>query len=266
MMGWRAHTKTRRAIRSHFGRGNSRAVEHAMFTHVSECASCREVYERYAALATVDPEAPPRSERLLRGLGLTEQRRRVSLWLPAAATAAAVSAAVLLLYTAPGARRHEEGFRARGGSAASPDEPELLVYRMPAAGAPDAADAELVVDQIHASDALAFAYRNPDGAPYLLVFARTAAGRLHWYYPAWTSPQDDPQAVALTRCSEPCELGEAVRHELHAGTLELVAVFVDRPWRVRQIEAIVDGLEAGTLLEVPGAEIRIRKLIVIEEP
>jgi hypothetical protein len=251
-----SHAQARRAIRAHFGRGNSQEREHSMFGHVKECEACRAVYQHYAAFAAVDPEAVPRDKRLLRGLGLSRQ----SLWprwVPLTAVGAAAALAAVLLVAAPW-HQSDDGFAVRG-QATQANASELVAYRVLDDGAVP------VVDRMSANDRLAFTYANPTGRAFLLVFAIDAAGEVYWYYPAWTSSADDPVAVPIEQTKEPVELGEAVRHALPTGTLQLVAAFVDRPWRVRAIEALLESRGPGEPIDVTGGTVLVRSIDVVEQ-
>ncbi len=246
------HDDTLRAIRSHFGAGNSPSAEHSMFEHIADCTSCRTAYERYAAISDADPEAPSRRERLLRGLGVRERRANpVWAWRTAVPAIAALAAAALILFLGPW-MSPRDGLVARGNAA----RPELIVYRVVEGSG------ELVTNRVRSSDVLAFAYTNPEGAPFLLVFAIGADDRVHWYYPAWHSVTEDPSAVAASGGAAVHELPEGVRHDLAVGELTVFAAFADRAWRVRDVES---SIRMGTV-ELPGATIVSKPLVVEEDP
>lgn len=252
-----SHAQARRAIRAHFGRGNRPEREHSMFGHVKECAACRAVYQHYAAFAAIDPDAVSREERLLRGLGV-RRRSFWPTWVPITAAGAAAALTAVLLFGVPWRQGYDDSFTVRG-QAASAATPELVAYRVLDEGAVP------VVDRIAPGDRLAFTYANPTGAAYLLVFALDVEGEVYWYYPAWTSSRDDPAAVPIVKTSKFVELGEAVRHALPTGTLRLVAAFVDRPWRVRAIEALLSSRHPGDPIDVPGGKVLVRSVAVVEE-
>ena len=54
--------------------------------HLTACAPCRNLYERHLLVAQLDPAAPAARQRLARGLGLCEGRRRFAQPVTAIAT------------------------------------------------------------------------------------------------------------------------------------------------------------------------------------
>ena len=146
----------RRAVAAHFAGRIDPRHESALRIHLVDCAACRQLYQRARVVSEADPRALPARERLARGLGLrgaaapAGARRWSWLLLPALGAIALVTIGVTRPAPAP-----------RGAGSAA-----LLAYRIPAHGTP------VVIDKaIDRSDELAFAYANPGGWPYLMVFA-----------------------------------------------------------------------------------------------
>lgn len=92
---------------------------------------------------------------------------------------------------------------------------------------------------MHVDDALGFAYRNLPGsrARHLLLSGVDARGQVFWFYPAWTDAARPPRAVPIEVSNQSLRLGEAVRHALVPGRLELRAMFLEEPVSVLDAEA-----------------------------
>jgi hypothetical protein len=97
-----------------------------------------------------------------------------------------------------------------------------------------------VAGTIHADDGILIAYSNPGTElPYLMVFAVVAQGAVHWYYPAYEQPGQNPGAPAIRTRALGVELGEEIRHALPVGPLRMVALFLRQPLRVEEVEGMV---------------------------
>ncbi|HEX2660708.1 MAG TPA: hypothetical protein VHU40_20650 [Polyangia bacterium] len=226
------HRHATRAMRAHFQGRIQPADETALRAHLPTCASCRDRYDRHALFAKLVPGQPNASVRLARGLGLAPEppaRRawRLAVPIPALAVAAA------LLFALGTLRRSDDraGFASRGAVAAAP---ALWVYRVPAQGAPQA-----IGGTVHADDELAFAYSNPGGDAFALVFAVDEARRVFWFHPGWAAGEPAPRAVAVRSGSGPHELSAAIRHPLHAGPLAIYGWFTSEPTDVAAVEQAV---------------------------
>jgi hypothetical protein len=123
---------------------------------------------------------------------------------------------------------------------------------------------------IHARDGLLFAYSNPDPAlGYLMVFGIDQAYGVHWYYPAYLRPGENPEAVSAVAGGVGIELGEEIRHPLPAGPLLVYALFLREPHRVLEIESLVRtniaeprrAFDGSVRLPVPGS---IQTSIILE--
>jgi hypothetical protein len=197
-----------------------------MRAHMHGCEACRRYYERRMLLAKLDPKAVRIEERIARGLGLRLPRKGAPIW--SAAFALCAAAAVLLVMPLAG---RSSQFISRGVTSAS--KPELFAYRMH----PTAKLAE--GGAISPTEDLAFAYTNPSGFERLLVYGVDEHRHVYWYYPAWSNPSDDPDAIALTAGPEVHELPDAIAHDIDGDRLTIVAVFLHEDTSVRRVERLV---------------------------
>jgi hypothetical protein len=221
-----------RLVDLHFALRIRPPQERELRAHLPDCDACRARYEGQLLLARLDPAAPPIEDRMARGLGVAPPARRRP-WV-ALLTAGVTAAAALILW--PQSRFTPRGLRARDSS--------VVVYRVSPTGA-----SEQVGNAIAPSDELAFAYRNPEGHRYLLVFATDEHRRVYWYYPAWRDAAQDPEAVPIRAGEALVELPEAIGHPLDDGTLTVHSMLLDTPLHVRDVE---ERLRRGERL--PGEE------------
>lgn len=249
-------------VDAHFAGSIRPAQEQRMRQHLPDCPACRRRYERQLLLAELDPSAPDAKTRLARGLGLRLSRPLPSwlpsLRLPAVGMALATAAAVCLLLVLPrGTSATEEGFTARGGGRLPAEEaPTMLVYRL----TPDGGS-EPLAQTLAPRDELAFAYRNPEGHPFLMVFGEDEHGHVFWYHPSWNDAARNPSAVPVAPSADMVELPEAISQNLDGQELTLHAVFMDSPWTVRQMEAwLAQGPDA--LSRLPGATVSSQRVEV----
>lgn len=243
---------TRRLIDRHFAGRISADQERTLRQHLSGCAGCQDYYERHLLLSRVDPRGLDAKTRLGRGLGLQPAPRSSRTpWLTAAAATAAATAAILLAVLLWLPIQKPDGFAVRG---VAPDQAQLLVYRV-RPGMP----AELVQDEIAATDELAFAYQNGAKKKWLLVFGVDEQDTVYWYHPGWKDASSNPSAVPVEQSVEPVELPEAIQHSLRGSQLLIHAIFADRRLSVRQIEAM---LKRPGKLSIPSAVHRVLPLRV----
>src|SRR5262249_40892962 len=151
-------------------------AEAAMRAHLPACEACLRWYERHLLWAQLDPRAPSAEARVARGLGLRwrEPRRAYGY-----AFAGAVAAVVLLAWALEARPAAQLELAARGYESA-PRAENFWAYRV-ASGAPP----RLAGPTISASDELAFAYSNPAGKPYLMLFGADEHGHVYWFHPGW---------------------------------------------------------------------------------
>lgn len=237
-----------REITAHFAGHASPAGEAAMRAHLSGCLRCKQKYERRLLFARLDPSAMPAVERIGKGLGFAvtqsfanpgEQdhvkkdnpgaKRRLALRFaaPFGAAVAAMTVAVLSLSRANDrasvSRSSDEataGFTARGSAAATG--PAFWVYLI--AGNGSVARAE---GAIGAHDELAFAYSNPTGKRYLMIFGVDEHRHVYWFHPGWPEGAPAPSAISAVPGPGPHELQDAVRHELDGRHLTVHALLSD---------------------------------------
>lgn len=170
-------------------------------------------------------------------------RLRPGLVRAAAFAAAACLAAVWLT-----ARPPTDTVRTKGTGATRADAwAGVQAYRVEPGGAP-----RPLGEHLRAHDSLLFAYTNggPAPFPYLLIFAVDSSGRVYWYYPAWTVPGEDPQAISIQPSERVVELYEQVAQPLSPGPVVVHAIFSRRALRVSEVERAlreVAAVDAGPL-------------------
>jgi hypothetical protein len=232
-------------LAAHFAGRSSTREDRRLFRHLKGCATCRDEYRTFAMLEALEVDGAERA-RARMGRGLFEPAPRRVFVGGGLALACACMALVFSL-----GRTHGPEFAARGrvpGVEAAPT-PSLAIYRIPRdhgnPQVPAVADTQRAGNVVHAGESLAFTYVNPPstGASYVMVFARDAAGRVFWFWPAWDDAAADPQSLKIPASGSPVELTEAVRHELQPGPLTIVGLFTQKPLHVREVEAaIANGL------------------------
>jgi len=253
------HPRFRRLVDAHF-RGRCAAYrERELRVHLPECANCRDYYHRNMLFSAADPQAMPACERLSRGLGFKSPAGRVS-WLHLGLPIAALTT-VLLLVVGLRAKPPEIGVRGPPSAPAS----QLLVYEI-VPGHP----ARQVISRVARDASLAFAYANIGKKQHLSVFVVDENRQVYWYYPAWTSPTENPMGIPVALDDALHEIPQAIHHRLHGRRVELFGVFADRPLSVRDLETAVSRAERDKngrlLLDVPGSEIARLDLEVTEAP
>lgn len=214
----------RSLIDDHFAGHSRPTAERELRAHLTGCTSCSAYYERHMLLARLDPSAASLETRLARGLGLSTRRRWPIVLVPLVATATAVLLFVL------GPRAQTEEFTPRGGTLE--ERASISVYRLPAGGAPI-----LATETVAPDDELAFTYTNPRGWSHLVVFGVDEHQHVYWFHPLWTDAKENPTAITVETSAIPRELPSAIAHDLDGRTLEVHAIFTDRPISVREVEA-----------------------------
>jgi hypothetical protein len=287
------HRRIRHAIAAHFNGAGAPAIQGEMRAHLPVCADCHAYYEQHLLLASLDPAGLSSEVRLARGLGLRPgggvrpAGRHAFGWLGLwGATLAALAVFYIagggrggLLHRARGtATPAPAGLAAepavevtpRGGpaSVAAARTPEVQIYRF-ARGAREGV-AEKAGDVVFAGDELAFAYRNPAGKGRLLVFAVDEHGHVYWYYPGWSDAADNPRAFPISAEPGLHELPAAVLHKFDGERIMIHALFTDREFSVREIEAAVAAASAhdraagaSAPLVMPGTTDIVRPLRVL---
>jgi len=282
------HRRARAAIAEHFAGAASPAAEREMRAHLPTCADCHQLYERHLLLASLDPAGVPIETRLARGLGLRPApvpHRAFFGWLSLCGAAAAAVILVQASRGGPSSRVIHEtpaaaapapgeanvaGVVARGGSTniAAALMPELEIYRI-FTGRRGTSTAEKASDFVYAGDELAFAYRNPAGKHWLMVFAVDQHEHVYWYYPGWSDVMQNPTGVSISAEPGLHELRSAVFHKFDGERIMIHALFTDRELSVRQVEEVVAAAQSGRSsgapepLAIPGAIDVVQSLRVI---
>jgi hypothetical protein len=255
-------------IDAYFGGRSSPAAQRDLRPHLDACPDCRVRFQRHLQLSALDPRVLPLEERLGRALGVRRRRLLPTVGVRGwTAMAGAVAAAAVALLLGPGTNPGDD-FRARGGG-----EPAALVLSLGASGTDVLAfrtdlseGISLSTGQLPATAELAFAYRNPGGWQWLMVFARDELGNVYWYQPPWTDGRDDPPAVALSGAAGLHELPKAVAHTFRGQRLRLCALASNQPLSVRQVEQQLQTPAPGPLDQLTtaaGGQLACRDLEVL---
>jgi hypothetical protein len=218
-------------VDAHFAGRISEGRERVLRSHLPDCASCREYYDRHLVLAAMDPEAKGAEQRLAFGLGLFAPRKAAK---GAPLVLVLCAAAALLFAVAHFSPRRSLEFAARG-SATSTLEPQLLVYRIEGGRV-----AESLGKSMHTTDELAFAYANPGGYERLMIFAVDEHRHVYWYHPEWSNQADDPHSISIAAGPDVREIPAAVSHSFDGADLTLFAVFSNEDLTVREVEQMVE--------------------------
>jgi hypothetical protein len=236
-------------VDDHFARRLRPGSERTLREHLPSCASCKSLYDRHLLLLRLDPRAAGDSQkRLGQGLGLVRPPIPVAQGVAALAAVAVLAVSVLFTRDAPFMPAGTEGFTARGGSAVMKAE-ALRVFRVRPGVAAEAVEGEL-----NAWDELAFAYQNPNGRKWLLIYGVDEHQHVYWFHPSWSNPDEDPAAVKAFGGVALHELPEAISHDFDGKLLVLHGVLSDERLTVKQAEALLQGRDAAQPLPLPGAE------------
>jgi hypothetical protein len=236
-------------IGAHFSGRSSTRADRRLFRHLKTCAACREEYRTYAMLESLEADGGERA-RVRMGRALFEPAPKRTF---VAAGFVTACACLVLVFSVNRTRPSE--FAARGGEHfGEAPMPSLGIYRVPHErenpAVPTAGDTQRAGNVVHTGESLAFTYVNPPsvGATHLMIFGRDAAGRVYWFWPAWTDGSQDPESLPIPANGAPIELPEAVRHSLQPGPLTIVGLFTPKPLHVHEVEAAIakslDGLQA----------------------
>lgn len=228
---------SREAIDAHF-RGRITADEEAsMRAHLSECEACRTHYERHLLYTELTGRGLTPAERLGRGLGFSTPRALAPWMTPGRWALSGLATAAGLALVLGGVhlsrqpeRTTHDGFAARGAAAVTAA-PELEIFRVDRHGR-----SLPVTGWITPDDELGFAYRNPGGARYLMVFAEDGSGDVYWFHPHWAVGTPAPQAVAIVPSGDRQELPGITKHRFAGKSLRLTALFSQQPLGAEEVE------------------------------
>ncbi len=230
-------------------------------THIALCPACRSLHagqcELVQDLAAKDPGLDSDEAYVRRVLDscaqaspATHREHRASRWI-AWTTPLAAAAAVALCVGGYGyvssARRHGEGFVARGAPRRAPSDDGLgkagaavLVVR---------GTTSLPVQDAVVQPGSGFTVRywnNTTKTRYLTAFAVDAEGAVHWLFPAYDVPGSAPVSIPLSP-SEGRLLEEVVEPDAPAsGPMKIVAIVSPAPLQVKALDIEVEreGVEA----------------------
>ena len=235
-----------------------------MFRRLWTCTACRARYERYlfherslpdggsgqqdrlwqSILASAGAEVGPASI----SRPAPPVRRRLSR--PATLAGVGAFAGALLLVAAGNRLKAPSAPVARGTADGETAAPTMHLFRSVGAHA-----TESVQRTVHPDDGILIAYSNPGAElSYLMVFAVDVHGDVHWYYPRYEQPGQNPAAPAIRTRALGVELNEEIRHALPVGPLRMFALFLRRPLLVDEVERQVSAVwrlhgESVTALE-----------------
>jgi hypothetical protein len=238
-----------RQIDRYFAGSLRPAAAGEMFERLWRCSACRIRYERHLLHERTMPDGDQRGQdRLWRSIVATassdvdstrsarpapEVRRQA--FRPSMLVAAGALAGVLLLVVGGARMRTVTAPVARGATGEEPAKPSVHFFRSVGEH-----QTEPVARTIHADDGILIAYSNPGAElSYLMVFAVDVQGGVHWYYPAYEAPGQNPAAPAIRTRAQGVELGEEIRHALPVGPLRIFALFLPRPLRAEQVEEML---------------------------
>jgi len=244
-----------RQIHRYFAGSLPPAAVTEMFRRLWRCGACRVRYERHLLTERALPDGDVRREdRLWRSIvasaatvasadtlavqtaavrATPEVRER---WFRPPAFAGAGALAGVLLLAVVGARlRTGPAPVARGTTADDTGAPTVHIFRSVGEHR-----TEPVAETVRADDGILIAYSNPGTElSYLMVFAVDVHGGVHWYYPAYEQPGQNPAAPAIRTRALGVELAEEIRHALPVGPLRIFALFLRRPLSVEEVERTV---------------------------
>jgi hypothetical protein len=220
-----------------------------MFRRLWRCGACRLRYERHLLAERALPDGDTRpADRLWRSIVASADTAAASSpaalptppasgrWFrPSALVTAGALAGALVLVGIGTRGRIVPAPVARGGDAEDPGAPTVHLFRSVGEHR-----TEPVAQTVHADDGILIAYSNPRAElSYLMVFAVDIRGDVHWYYPAYEQPGQNPAAPAIRTRALGVELGEEIRHALPVGPLRVFSLFLRHPLRVQEVERMV---------------------------
>jgi hypothetical protein len=252
----------RRFVDRYFAGRLGAGAERTLRARMGRCPACRRAYDLHLVAEAALPGGEQQAlDRLWRGIltgGKPEaapaaaagaaaarapSRRRLLSMAGALAGAAAGLAGVWRLGRRPVTARAVADPVARGVSDTPARPPALYVFR----AGPNHSAVPVRDEPIGARDGLLFAYASSDPRlTHLMVFAVDDAYRIYWYYPPYEHPGENPEAVPIMTGEEGVELREEIRHDLRPGRARLYGLFLRRPARVLEVEALVH-----QVMEVP---------------
>lgn len=222
--------------------------------HVGGCRSCRDQLSREQQLLA-DIGAPrldiPRSVLVSRIMAKATDLPMHTTWRSKALRASFIAAAcgalaVLLLGVRGAGNRGDAEFHARGGARVG-----LSRYVAATLVRADRGTQRLQAGaRVEPDTTYGMKYRNlKDGPVYLLCFAVDAKQEIHWLYPAYLDPKQDPPALELATAAAEVLLPESVMLDQPApGHLRFISIMSTKAEPVSSIERLAPGeLETAAL-------------------
>lgn len=236
--------------------------------HLDACQDCRERLESRRGMLKSLAEASealggldlvPGVRKLIEQGGRPAKPRRK---LPAVSVRigllVALAGAVALWFAT--AEKDEFRIKSAGSEAFEQDRwVGLRAFRVGEGGKPDP-----LASSLGRGDYLLFAYTNQGEKPYpyMMILAVDAAGRVHWFYPAYASEATDPRSIPIGGNVTGAELFEKIRHDFAPGPLWIYGLFTRKPLRVSEVEALLKGLEPGGRIPLKDSAQHIQKTAV----
>lgn len=252
----------------HFAGENGAWSERRMWRHFRRCGDCRTRYRTRSMLEALEPGGGEEARQRLGRVLFKEPRRALAMVAVPLTFGAALAAWTLVprgvgekARASLGAEVESPGFQSRGGTTEPVARgPAFAIVRVPDANKVRAMASPVRAGSIvHGDEPLAFTYQNPLSPPfeYLMIFAVDDAGKVFWYWPAWTEVESTPTSIPISLTTGPRELAQAVRQPLARGGLTMMALFSMHPHNVREVEAAVARprpLNGEPLHDLPGIE------------
>ena len=236
--------------------------------HLGACRDCRERLENrrgmLESLAEADEElkgldlVPGVRKLIEQGDRPAKPRRKLPAVSVRIGLLVALAGAVALWF----ATAEKDEFRIKSAGEAVYEQDRwvgLQAFRLGEADKPDPLSGTLSRGEF-----LLFAYTNQGEKPYpyMMILAVDAAGRVHWFYPAYTSETADPRSIPIGGNVTGAELFEKIRHDFTPGPLWIYGLFTRKPLRVSEAEALIKGLEPGERIPLKDSAQHIQKTVV----
>ena len=213
--------------------------------HLRECSDCKAHYDRSVrveeALEGARPAVHGQVARMVKEGPDLRAKATPSLfrfqWIPIA-TSLALAAGLALFFLKP------RDLAPRGGSVKGKHAWFRAFYVHNERVKP-------VEGRLPAPDGLLFAYSNVSESPfrYMVIVGLDAAGRAHWYHPAYERPEDQPTSVKIQAGGPEKELAERIYTEHAQGPLQICAIFTKMPLAVRDLDQKIESTRAFPKVE-----------------
>jgi anti-sigma factor RsiW len=231
--------------------------------HLAGCPACARLHAHLLSTSRALAQAgrPPADATFVAGVmervaGPSRHPARLWRLLPVAALAAGVGVGLWGGELREARPEAPAGFTARGGPVEGLSRRVGVEVFLHPGSAAQGRRALRAGDTLAPGDGLSFVLTQRSGvALHAMLFAVDARGQVHWFYPAWVEPEDNPLALSLSSAHQVLSLPEGVTPEgLAEGPLEVVALFTPQPHTVREVEALLAGRTPHALASLlPGS-------------